>query len=182
MMVLPLAAAFPCACGVGLSLLSCRFISVPPVRGAPTFLCRPQRKVGKRKRLKPPTSKWVSWLGRAGGAINESHLGPLGSVTQPSSAPTPHYVRRGRVCQGNRGLRLRAVGPSASPRRGTENLSVLEVRVHWHRVADHTSGLMKYRPGARSAAGGMTAWSLRPAGAQAHSLRSHDTLQARGPA
>ena len=43
-------------------------------------------------------------------------------------------------------------------------------------------GFVKYRPGARSAAGGMTAWSLTRAGAQAQSLRSHETLQARGPA
>ena len=29
-------------------------------------------------------------------------------VTKASSAPTPHYVRRGRVCMGNQGLRLGA--------------------------------------------------------------------------
>src|ERR1700759_560760 len=71
---------------------------------------RPQRKVGKRKRLQPPTFKWVPWLGGAGGAINASHLGPLGSVTQPSSAPTPHCVRRGWVHQGNHRIRLRMSG------------------------------------------------------------------------
>jgi hypothetical protein len=31
------------------------FISVPPVRGGTYFSLPPQRKVGKRKRLKPPT-------------------------------------------------------------------------------------------------------------------------------
>ena len=167
MVFLPLAAAFPASGFSGLSLLCYWFISVPPVRGAPTFLCRPQRKVGKRKRLKPPTSKWVSWLGGAGGPINGSHRGPYAFVTQPSSAPTPHCVRRGRVCQGNRGLRLRAVGAVgfASARR-----------------RKYTDGLMNYRPGARSAAGSMTAWSLTRARAQAQSLRSHDPLQARGPA
>ncbi|MFM0341169.1 hypothetical protein [Paraburkholderia fungorum] len=41
-------------------LFSYWFISVPPVRGAPTFLCLPQRKVGKRKRLQPPTFKCIS--------------------------------------------------------------------------------------------------------------------------
>ncbi|MFD1559780.1 hypothetical protein ACFSHT_29765 [Paraburkholderia silviterrae] len=40
--------------GVGLSLFSCRYISVAPVRGGTYFSLQPQRKVGKRKRLKPP--------------------------------------------------------------------------------------------------------------------------------
>src|SRR6266702_7874475 len=48
-----------CAYGVGLSLFSYWFISVPPVRGAPTFLCLPQRKVGKRKRLYTASAKRV---------------------------------------------------------------------------------------------------------------------------
>ncbi len=41
------------ACGVGLSLICFWSISVPPVRGGTYFSLPPQRKVGKRKRLKP---------------------------------------------------------------------------------------------------------------------------------
>ncbi|MFM0335569.1 hypothetical protein [Paraburkholderia fungorum] len=41
---LPLAAAFPGSGFFGLSLLCYWFISVPPVRGAPTFLCRRKEK------------------------------------------------------------------------------------------------------------------------------------------
>ena len=52
--VLPLAAAF-CSCS-GFGAFSC-FVSgllvLPLCGAAPTFLCLPQRKVGKRKRLKP---------------------------------------------------------------------------------------------------------------------------------
>ena len=40
--------------GVGISLFSCRYIGVAPVRGGTYFSLQPQRKVGKRKRLKPP--------------------------------------------------------------------------------------------------------------------------------
>ena len=41
------------ACGVGLSLICFWSISVPPVRGGTYFSLPPQRKVGKRKQLKP---------------------------------------------------------------------------------------------------------------------------------
>jgi hypothetical protein len=34
-------------------------LAFPLCGGAPTFLCLPQRKVGKRKRLKPPAHKRV---------------------------------------------------------------------------------------------------------------------------
>ena len=43
--------AFPCFV-IGL-------LAFPLCGGAPTFLCLPQRKVGKRKRLKPPAHKRV---------------------------------------------------------------------------------------------------------------------------
>jgi hypothetical protein len=72
------------AYGVGLFLRSYRSISVPPVRGAPTFLCLPQRKVGKRKRLKPLTIKWVSWLGGGSGASGICVLAHSALVTRPS--------------------------------------------------------------------------------------------------
>ena len=47
------------ACGVGLSLICFWSISVPPVRGGTYFSLPPQRKVGKRKRLKPLIFKRV---------------------------------------------------------------------------------------------------------------------------
>src|SRR5580693_6763332 len=52
------------------------------------------KKVSKESGFTPLNLKWVPWRGGDGGAINGSHLGPLVSVTQPSSAPTPHCVRR----------------------------------------------------------------------------------------
>jgi hypothetical protein len=74
-----------------------------------------------------------------------SHLQAL--VTKPSSAPTPHYVRRGWVCQGNQGLRLRAVGAigfaSAKPRirkyHSALHVSVLHSDLPTSRISPHSS-------------------------------------------
>ena len=64
--------------------------------------------VGKRKRLEAP-AKRVPQLAQGSGATGIRALAHSALVTKESSAPTPHYVRRGRVCRGNHGLRLRAV-------------------------------------------------------------------------
>jgi hypothetical protein len=84
-------------------------LAFPLCGGALTFFAA-AKKVSKESGLKPLIFKRLPWLGGAGGLINGSHRGPLVSVTQPSSAPTPHCVRRGWVCQGNRVLRLRVAG------------------------------------------------------------------------
>ncbi|CAE6743865.1 hypothetical protein R69776_02596 [Paraburkholderia nemoris] len=95
------ALAFPCF-GSGLLVL-------PLCGAAPTSLCRLQREVGKRKQLKPLLLS--GHRGLLGVVVHlESgfvHLHTL--VTRGSSAPTPHCVRRGWVCQGNQGLQLRTV-------------------------------------------------------------------------
>ncbi|CAB3785065.1 hypothetical protein LMG28690_01929 [Paraburkholderia caffeinilytica] len=94
-----------------LSLISSWSISVCPCAGqAPTFLCRLQRKVGKRKQLKP-----LMLSGHRSSHTVVVHLESVFVhlhmlVTRDSSAPTPHCVRRGRVCMGNPRLRFSVVG------------------------------------------------------------------------
>jgi general secretion pathway protein K len=87
----------------GLSLLSCRSISVAPVRGGTSFSLHPkgtsfgalpQRKVGKRKRLTPPAF-WCPPLAASGsGPKTRSSLAPHASVTQHSSAPASRCAPR----------------------------------------------------------------------------------------
>jgi hypothetical protein len=96
-------------------------LAFPLCGGAPTFLCLPQSKVGKRKRLKPPAHKRVPWLGGDSGASGIRALAHSAPVTKRSSAPTPHCVRRGWVCQGNLRLRCARREPSTSSRRGTHS-------------------------------------------------------------
>ncbi|MFL6646067.1 MAG: hypothetical protein ACJ8GM_17395, partial [Paraburkholderia fungorum] len=55
-------AVFVVCSGVGLLAFPCfvsGLLALPLCGAAPTFLCLPQRKVGKRKRLKPPAHKRV---------------------------------------------------------------------------------------------------------------------------
>ncbi len=88
--------ALPCyvlvvCSGVGLLAFPCfvsGLLALPLCGAAPTFLCLPQRKVGKRKRLKPPAHKWVPWLGGGSGASGICRLAHSASVTRQS------YLRR----------------------------------------------------------------------------------------
>ena len=102
-------ACWPCSWGFGLSLICFWFISVPPVRGGTYFSLPPQRKVGKRKRLEAP-AKWAPWSATGSGATGIRALAHSAVVTKESSAPTPHCVRRGRVCLGNHEVRFWFVG------------------------------------------------------------------------
>src|SRR3984957_699351 len=64
-------------------------------------------------RLNPPLeapAKWAPWSATGSGATGIRALPRSALVTKESSAPTAHCVRRGRVCRGNHGLRLRAMG------------------------------------------------------------------------
>jgi hypothetical protein len=119
---MPTALGFSCVLsGLLVLAFSCLLnglLALPLCGAALTFFAA-AKKVSKESGLTPPILKRVPWLGGDCGSINGSHRGPSVSVTQPSSAPTPHCVRRGRVCQGNPVLRLRvarAVG-FASARR-----------------------------------------------------------------
>ena len=101
---------FVCSWGFGLSLICWWSISVAPVRGGTYFLCRPQREVSKRKRLKPLMLSGSRGSAAGSGASGICVLAHSALVTKASSAPTPHCVRRGRVCRGNHGLQLRFAG------------------------------------------------------------------------
>jgi hypothetical protein len=136
------------------------------------------KKVGKESGFTPPTIKWVPRPGRGSGPINERSLAHQPAVTRQSSAPTPHYVRRGWVRKGNRGCRSRTCsrGETRCARR----------RHDWGdgETADTelASGLMNYRDGARSAAGRMTALS-RARNVRGHRFQMfHCPLEAKGPA
>jgi hypothetical protein len=74
----------------------------PLCGGALTFLCLPQRKVSKRKRLTPLILTCSPFVGRE---VARKRMIPRAAnfSDKAISAPTPHYVRRGRVCIGNRG-------------------------------------------------------------------------------
>jgi len=111
--------------GVGLLAFPCfvsGLLALPLCGAAPTFLCRPQRKVGKRKRLTPLILKRVPWLGEGSGTSGIRVPAHSASATRRSSAPTPHCVRRGWVCLGNQQLRFAQRVPSASPRRNAPAL------------------------------------------------------------
>ncbi|CAE6873509.1 hypothetical protein R69658_08268 [Paraburkholderia aspalathi] len=71
------------------------------------------KKDKQRKRPEAP-AKWAPWFAWGSGATGIRALARSALVTKDSSAPTPHYVRRGRVCMGNHGLRLRSVNDKRS--------------------------------------------------------------------
>ncbi|MGF6411868.1 hypothetical protein OKW37_003538 [Paraburkholderia sp. MM5482-R2] len=77
---------FRCSGFVGLSLLSCRSISVAPVRGGTYFLCC-CKESRQRRQLKPQTFKRVPWLGRSSGASGIRAPAHSPFVTKPSSLP-----------------------------------------------------------------------------------------------
>ena len=73
--------------GLGLLAFPCwlsGLLALPLCGAAPTSLCRPQREVGKRKRLTPPVLKWVPWLGGDCGASGIGALAHSALVTQQS--------------------------------------------------------------------------------------------------
>jgi hypothetical protein len=153
--VAPLVLAFPCF-HVGL-------LALPLCGAAPTFFAA-AKKVGKESSFTPQALRWVPWLGRGSGASGIRVPAHSASVTKPSSAPTPHCVRRGRVCQGNQLAFSRSDGHRLRLGEAPEQLMVFE---------------RSY--GARSAAGRMTALSLPP-NARGHGFQMHHyPLQARGP-
>src|SRR5579872_1952222 len=92
--------AFPCFVSGLLAL---------PLCGAALTFFAAAKKDKQRKRLEAP-AKWAPWSARGSGATGIRALAHSTLVTKASSAPTPHCVRRGRVCRGNHGLRLGFVG------------------------------------------------------------------------
>src|SRR6266705_1869601 len=77
-----------CAYGLAFPCFDIGLLAFPLCGGAPTFLCLPQRKVGKRKRLKPPALTRVPWLGGGSGASGICVLAHSALVTRQS------YFRR----------------------------------------------------------------------------------------
>ncbi|PQV47197.1 hypothetical protein B0G83_111224 [Paraburkholderia sp. BL21I4N1] len=112
--VLLLLLAFPCFRG-GL-------LAFPLCGGAPTFLCLPQRKVGKRKRLTPLTLKWVSWSTTGSGASGIRVTAHSALATKPSFIPSCTACSSERSPPKTRGFvcALGLGGPSASPWRGAK--------------------------------------------------------------
>ena len=119
-----------------LSLFCYWFISVPPVRGGTYFSLPPQRKVGKRKRLKPLVLKRVSWLGGGSGASGICALAHSALVTRQSYfrrrcarravlQKTARRIRRMIPCK-YRSLQLHAV-----VRRATEKSGASPRRSRW---------------------------------------------------
>src|SRR5882757_4653663 len=94
------------------------------VRGSTYFSLHAAKKSRQKKAAQTADAKRAPWFATGSGASGIRVLAHSALVTKDSSAPTPHCVRRGRVCMGNHGLRLRSVGgPSASPRRGASALT-----------------------------------------------------------
>ncbi|CAE6770231.1 hypothetical protein R69776_03797 [Paraburkholderia nemoris] len=92
--------AFPCIVSGLLAL---------PLCGAALTFFAAAKKDKQRKRLEAP-AKWAPWSAAGSGATGIRVLSHSTLVTKDSSAPTPHCVRRGRVCMGNHGLRFWFVG------------------------------------------------------------------------
>ena len=77
-------------------------------------------------------AKWAPWSAAGSGASGIRVLAHSALVTKVSSAPTPHSVRRGRVCMGNHRLRLRfvgAVGFALARRRRTHRRTPLQIKI-----------------------------------------------------
>src|SRR5580698_7982808 len=112
----PGALAFPCFVSGLLAL---------PLCGAALTFFAAAKKDKQRKRLEAP-AKWAPWSAAGSGATGIRVLSHSALVTKDSSAPTPHCVRRGRVCRGNHGLRLRFVGTVgfASLRHRRQNIAI----------------------------------------------------------
>ena len=104
--------AFPC-------FLS-GLLAFPLCGGAPTFLCLPQRKVGKRKRLTPLILKWVSWSTAGSGASGIRVTAHSALVTQPSFIPSCTACASEGLLPKTRGFICALARPSASPWRGAK--------------------------------------------------------------
>ena len=98
-----------CAYGVGLSLIFSGLLA-SPLCGAHLLLFAAAKRSRQEKAAQTAMLKRVPWLSRGSGASGIRALAHSALVTKGSSAPTPHCVRRGWVCEGNPGLRLGAVG------------------------------------------------------------------------
>jgi len=72
------------------------------------------KKSRQKKAAQTAHAKWAPLPGSASGSVESGPPQPPPGVTKGSSAPTPHSVRRGWVCQGNQGLRQVRWKPSAS--------------------------------------------------------------------
>jgi hypothetical protein len=87
--------------GVGLSLNCFSSISVAPVRGRHLLFFAAAKKSRQKKAAQTANAKWEPWPASGSGSVESVLLHPHALVTKVSSAPTPHCVRRGRVCTGN---------------------------------------------------------------------------------
>jgi hypothetical protein len=173
-----------------------------PCAGRHLLSLHAAKKVSKESGFTPPAHKRVPWLGGGSGPSGIGALAHSAIVTKPSSVPTPHCVRRGWVCVGNQWRWSRAAGLSASPSRGGANEACWKGGGRTRKasgtqqpVAGQPSRLQEAHPprigarcfrddrvGARSAAGRMTALSLR-LNVRGHGFQMyHCPLQARGPA
>ncbi|CAE6688466.1 hypothetical protein LMG22931_00227 [Paraburkholderia nemoris] len=148
------ALAFPCFVS-GLLVL--------PLCGAALTFFAAAKKDKQRKRLEAP-AKWAPWSAAGSGATGIRVLSHSALVTKDSSAPTPHCVRRGRVCIGNHGLRLRfarAIGFASARRHCTHSGTPCETR-----TLKRSDRFYEWLFGARSAAGSMTPLSQAYAAAR----------------
>jgi hypothetical protein len=192
---------FCCVCGGSLLAFPCfrsGLLALPLCGAALTFFAA-AKKVSKESGLTPPALKRVPWLGGGSGTSGICVPAHSALVTKPSSAPTPHFVRRGWVCEENHGLRLRVYGSRRLRLGETPELGVLcvgEARNARQEtsLARGAAGAGKWRGekrnwrfselprGARSAAGRMTALS-RTRSVREHRFQMHHCpLQARGAA
>ena len=103
--------AFPCFHGGLLAL---------PLCGAALTFFAAAKKVSKESGLTPPAHKRVPWLGGSSGTSGIRAVAHSALVTKPSLAPTPHCLRRGRVCKGNLQVLLCAMGFRSSQGAGNK--------------------------------------------------------------
>ncbi|MBB5498469.1 hypothetical protein HDG37_002671 [Paraburkholderia sp. MM5384-R2] len=140
---------FRCSGFVGLSLLSCRSISVAPVRGGTYFLCC-CKESRQRRQLKPLILKRVPWFGAGSGASGIRALAHSPFVTKPSSLPLrTTCVADGSAWETNGFARAAgAVGCASAMRRNNRwFLNGVSARVappeecqpcHWRRMCGST--------------------------------------------
>ena len=105
----PGALGFPCSGFGAFPCIVSGLLALPLCGAALTFFAA-AKKSRQKKAAQTANSKWGPWFSAGSGATGIRVLAHSALVTKVSSAPTPHCVRRGRVCMGNHGLRFWFVG------------------------------------------------------------------------
>jgi general secretion pathway protein K len=152
--------------GVGLSLLSCWFISVPPVRGGTYFSLPAAKKSRQKKAAQTANAKRVPRTANRSGASGISAPAHSPSVTKQSSAPAalraPNGTSQTIECSSARASAIHTSSDTpASARRVVRRVAEAKPTAPTAQSRSHGFSKRTRPASAQREAGGMTALSLR---------------------